>query len=114
MVILIPLNAILFELFPEANGDRDALVEAMRRYYTVRGVAPEVTLEEGSEAPGPQIRIALDVAKLAHRARERSQALALCEKGKFADARKILLRSAEEDPSDSECHRVQSIACHGG
>lgn len=105
MVIIIPFNSILFDLFPDAQGETEGLLAAMRSYYTVHGVEPTVTLENTGRQVS-QIRIELDVNKLASRTKERSQALALCEKGKFTEAQKILMKSAKEDPSDSECHRL--------
>jgi len=105
MVILIPFDPILFDLFPDSKGETEGLLATMRTYYTVHGVEPKVTLLN-ARGGQPQIRIELDVNELTHRSKERGQALALCEKGKFVEAREILLRSAEEDPSDSECHRL--------
>jgi len=44
MTIRIPFSTILYDLFPEAKGERDALLAAMRAYYTVRGVVSGVLL----------------------------------------------------------------------
>ena len=48
---------LLFDLFPDANNDRDALVASMRVYYTVRGVQPTVTWD------GNDILLQVDEAK---------------------------------------------------
>lgn len=45
MVILIPFDPILFDLFPDSMGDTEGLLAVMRTYYSVHGVEPKVTLE---------------------------------------------------------------------
>lgn len=100
MTIRIPLTTILYELFPEAKGEREGLLAAMRAYYTVRGVAPEVTLE------GNEVVLKVDAERIIGREKLFREALNLCETGRFPEGRVKLLALVAEDPTHSEYHRM--------
>ena len=100
MTIRVPFSPILFDLFPEAQGDRGALVEAMRSYYTVRGVAPSVTWE------GDDILIQVDAERIMGRERMFRNAVAPCDRGDFHEGRTRLEKLAVEDPTHSEYYRM--------
>lgn len=100
MQIRIPFSAILFDLFPDAKGDRAALLEAMRSYYTVRGVVPEVAED------GDTIVLKVDVEQVFGREKLFREAVGLCERGKFQEGRERLAKLVAEDPTHSEYHRM--------
>jgi tetratricopeptide (TPR) repeat protein len=100
MQIRIPFSTILYELFPEAQGDRKALLDAMRRYYTVRGVEPEVSVE------GDDVLLRVDAERIMGREKLFRAAVDLCEKGRYPEGREKLLALAAKDPTHSEYHRM--------
>jgi hypothetical protein len=79
MNVRIPLTPLLYELFPEANGDQQALVTAMEAFYTVHGVKPKVSIE------GEEVLIQVDVERIKGGDRLFREAVDLCEKGKLHD-----------------------------
>ena len=105
MTIRIPFSTILYDLFPEAKGDQNALLAAMRSYYTVRGVAPEVVLE------GDEVLSKVDAERIIGREKLFRDAVTLCEKGRFAEGREMLTKLVAEDPINSEYHRMLGQVC---
>ena len=91
---------LLYTLFDTPEGDTTNLVERMRTYYTVRGVAPSIT------SSSEEVIIELDVEQILGRERMFSEAKLLCERGKFEQGRTKLLRLVEDDPTHSEYHRM--------
>jgi tetratricopeptide (TPR) repeat protein len=100
MIIRIPFTPLLFDLFPDALGDRDALLHAMKAYYTVRGVSPEVSFE------GSDILLRVDAEKIEGRERLFREAATFCDKGNFPEGRERLVKLVAEDPTNSEYHRM--------
>jgi len=105
MTLLFPLTALLYELYPDAQGKPDALVAAMKAFYTVDGIAPNVQLKEGV------IEVDVDTERIASRRKEYQQAVASCEAGKFETAREQLQSLVAMEPNNSEYHRLLGQVC---
>ncbi len=105
MTILFPVSAILNELFPDAEKSPDALIAAMKAYYTVDGIEPTVRIEEGV------VEVTVDTDRIADRGKEFQQAVASCEAGRFEKAREQLQALVEREPNNSEYHRLLGQAC---
>lgn len=100
MQLRIHFSSILFDLFPDSKGNRAALLDAMRSYYTVRGVVPAVREE------GHTIVLEIDVDQVVGREKLFREAVSLCERGKFQEGRVRLSKLVAEDPTHSEYHRM--------
>jgi Tfp pilus assembly protein PilF len=100
MTIRILFTPLLFDLFPDAHNDREALVAAMRSFYTVRGVQPSVTWD------GDDILLQVDAQRIVGRERMFREAVALCERRQFDEGRQRLVQLSAEDPTNSEYHRM--------
>lgn len=100
MTILHPITDLLFDLFPEANGERKALVDAMRRFYTSEGIEPTVTVQ------GDMVQVVLDVESVKEERRTYQKAVADCEAGEYAKARTLLEDLITRRPAHSEYHRL--------
>ncbi|MCB0768400.1 MAG: tetratricopeptide repeat protein, partial [Flavobacteriales bacterium] len=100
MTILHPITDLLFDLFPEANGERKALVDAMRRFYTTGGVEPNVTVQDD------MVQVVLDVESAKEEQRTYQKAVADCEAGEYAKARTLLEDLITRRPAHSEYHRL--------
>jgi len=105
MTIRIPFSTILYDLFPGSKGDQKTLLDAMKVFYTVRGVAPEVSLD------GDTILLKVDAERIEGRERMFRDAVSLCERGKFREGRERLTVLATEDPTNSEYHRMLGQVC---
>ena len=105
MTLLFPLTELLYELYPDAKGKPDALVAAMKAFYTVDGIAPNVQMKEGV------IEVEVDTERIASRRKEFQQAVASCEAGKFETAREQLQALVAVEPNNSEYHRLLGQVC---
>lgn len=100
MTILFPSITLLHDLFPQAKGDPQALLEEVRRYYTVKGIAPTVTpLGEG-------LQVELDLPAIEARTKAFREAVAHCEAGRLAKGRELLAALVAQEPQHSEYHRM--------
>lgn len=101
MIIYHPISDFLFELFPDAKGKgTEGLLELIRKFYSLGDFAPDVLEVDGV------IEVHIDEMKLATDVRQFHRAVALCEKGHFYEAKKILEGLAERNPTNSEVHRI--------
>jgi hypothetical protein len=100
VTIRIPFTSLLFTLFGTPEGNPSMLIDQMRAYYTVRGVAPAVSVD------GDTIVIELDMERIMGREKLFADAKRLCEQGNFEQGTAKLQKLVEEDPTHSEYHRM--------
>jgi Tfp pilus assembly protein PilF len=101
MTIYHPIGDFLYELFPDAKGQGTAaLVEAIRKFYTVGGMGPTVVEKEGV------IEVQLDKGRPSPDARQFQKAVGYCEKGEFGAAKPLLEDLAKRNPTNSEVYRI--------
>ena len=101
MIIIHTLNDFLFTLFPDVeNGDIEKLKEALLRYYSYGPFVPKIEVKDDA------VLVDIDVAAIAAQDGEFQKAVTLCEKGKYEDAKPILMRLIEKNPTNSEFHRI--------
>ena len=97
------IDDFLLELFPrykKSNLDLGILKEEITKYFTVGPYKPKVSIE------GDWISIEVDTEAIADQRSNYNKAIALCEKGKYQQAKPILLQLIEKNPSISEYHRI--------
>lgn len=101
MQIIHPINRFLFDLFPNANeNDASSLISVLEQFYTVAGIKPTVEID------GEFVRVTIDFESIRGERADFERATSLCEAGKLADAKPILQRLTEQNPTNSEYHRV--------
>ena len=97
MTILIPRDALLDDLFPEAGDD---LERAITDYYTVGPVRPTVSV--GDDV----IQIDIDVEQTEAYQADFDKATGFAQRGKYRRAREILERLVQRYPAESDLHRM--------
>jgi tetratricopeptide (TPR) repeat protein len=103
MVIVHKVEDFLYELFPRAksaSGNIDVLVKELEEYYTYGPYKPRISVQDG------WVKVEIDTQAIASEEPEYRKAIALCEKGRFEQAKDILLGLVMKNPTNSEYHRV--------
>lgn len=101
MQIIHKVDDFLFALFPSVpNGDVEALKEAIQQFYTFESHVPKVSIDDN------WVKIEIDVRSIFSNEQEYRKVIALCEKGKFAEAKPLLGNLIAKNPTNSEYHRI--------
>lgn len=103
MQIIHKIDDFLFTIFPELMGGvggNSLIVNTLEKYYTYGPYKPKVSLEKD------WVTIEIDTPTIISQEADYRKAVALCEKGKYADAKPILKNLIEKNPTNSEYHRI--------
>lgn len=100
MTIIHPLESLIYDLFPDAEGDDQKLIEAAKRYYAVGPYEPKVSISNGN------LIVVLDDHTIIQQKARYEKVVALCERGQFAQAKNDVLALIKESPQISEYHRI--------
>jgi Tfp pilus assembly protein PilF len=101
MIIVHKIDAFLFTIFPDVKqGDNELLMKKLQEYYTIGPFKPKVSLEN------ELVTITVDTTAIISQEPDFRKAVALCEKGKYPEAKPILKRLIEKNPTISEYHRI--------
>ncbi|MFC5191876.1 tetratricopeptide repeat protein [Algoriphagus aquatilis] len=101
MRITYPRNQFLSQLFPAIDITNDEqLIHAFRKYLTLGEYSPKVELTDS------EVVIEVPSDLLLGNSNKYNRATDLCNKGKFAEAKPILVSLIEEFPLMSEYHRT--------
>ena len=101
MQIIHQINDFLYTIFPEfQNAKEQDIFNAVQKYYTYGPFVPKVTIENNF------ITIEVDTEAIATQDADYNTTIALCEKGRFDDAKIILEKLINKNPSNSEYHRI--------
>lgn len=101
MIIIHPINDFLFTLFPEVEtGNVEKLKEALLRYYSYGPFVPKIEVKDDA------VLVDVDVSAIVAQDGEFQKAVTLCEKGKYDEAKPILTKLIEKNPTNSEFHRI--------
>lgn len=104
MIILLPLNDLLDELFPaykESGHDLNILKEELYKYYSYSGEKPNITISDDV------VKIEIDIPSITAQKQEYNKVVSLCEQVQFDKAKPILEKLIEKNPSNSEYHRIK-------
>ncbi len=99
MIIVHKINDFLFDLFPKAKAfgnSTDILKEELEAYYTFGVYKPKVSVDSDFA------QILIDVPSILNQKPEFDKAVALCEKGKYTEAKPILEKLIKQNPTVSE------------
>lgn len=102
MQVVLPIDDFLFELFPayRDSSDVEALKQEVSRYYTYGSYQPSVSLQDGL------IIIDIDSLLITAKSEAFRNIVSLCEKGKYEQAKKVLMPLLQKNPTNSEYHRI--------
>jgi len=101
MQIVHKINDFLYTIFPELeNANEKEIINAIEKYYTYGPFLPKVTLLDGN------LTIVVDTETIVTQDTDYQKTVALCEKGKFDEAKIILEKLILKNPSNSEFHRI--------
>lgn len=94
------IDNFLFELFSLKEKNIDALKEELIKYYTYGPFKPEISINDDLVA------IEIDTPTIVSQEADYRKTVALCEKGKYSEAKPILKKLIEINPANSEYHRI--------
>jgi tetratricopeptide (TPR) repeat protein len=101
MQIIHKIDNFLYTIFPSfIQGDQQSLLNAIQDFYTYGPYKPKVTIDNDF------ISIEIDTPTILAKDIDYQKVIAFCEKGKYADAKPILKKLIEKNPSISEYHRI--------
>ena len=103
MQIIHKIDYFLFTLFPEiveGGGGNSLLISELEKYYTFGSFIPKVSISEG------WITIEIDTSSLLAQEADYQKTVALCEKGRYEEAKPILQKLIDKNPTHSEFYRI--------
>lgn len=102
MKIIHKIDDFLFEIFPEVNlNDKQSIIRSLESYYTSGAYKPKVTIEKDI------VIIDIDTITIEAEEPDYRKIVALCEKGKYSEAKPILYKLIQRNPTNSEYHRIK-------
>ena len=102
MKIIHKIDDFLFQIFPEVNiNDKDSIIKYLENFYTSGTYKPKVTIENDF--------VVIDIDTIAIKAEEADyrKVIAFCEKGRYSEAKPILAKLIQKNPTNSEYHRIK-------
>ncbi|MCX8471695.1 MAG: hypothetical protein ORN55_07945 [Chitinophagaceae bacterium] len=101
MQIIHKIDDFLFIIFPELmGGGNEFIINTLEKYYTYGPYKPKVNIENG------WIKIEIDTSAIISQEADYKITVALCEKSKYTEAKPILKKLIEKNPTNSEYHRI--------
>lgn len=101
MQIVHKINDFLYTIFPELeNATEKEISNAIQKYYTYGPFVPKITVNNDL------VTIDVDTETILTQDADYNKTVALCEKGKFDEAKIILEKLIQKNPSNSEFHRI--------
>lgn len=81
-------------------GNEASIISELERFYTLGAFKPKVTILNDI------IKVEVDITTIANQDADYRKSVALCNKGKFAEAKPILKSLIQKNPTNSEYHRI--------
>lgn len=81
-------------------GNEASIISELERFYTLGAFKPKVTILNDV------IKVEVDITTIANQDADYRKSVALCNKGKFAEAKPILKSLIQKNPTNSEYHRI--------
>jgi Tfp pilus assembly protein PilF len=105
MKIIHKIDDFLFSIFPELSevktgGGKTLIISTLQKFYTYKTYTPKVFIDQDS------VIVELDIPAIISQESDYKKVVALCEKAKYSEAKPILKKLIEANPSNSEYHRV--------
>ena len=103
MQIFHKIDDFLFTIFPEISrgvGGNSLLINELKKYYTFGPFTPKVSITDD------WVTIEIDTPIILAQDADYQKTVALCEKGNYQEAKPILQQLIENNPTNSEFHRI--------
>jgi tetratricopeptide (TPR) repeat protein len=101
MRIIHPIDDFLYSLFPTVRtGDMVGLEAALREFYTVGNLLPEITIANGL------VSIEIGLSPSNKEDADYKKVVQWCESGEFDQAEPLLKSLIAKNPTNSEYHRI--------
>ena len=102
MQIIHKIDDFLFTIFPKLKlgGGNSVIISELENYYTYGPFKPKVIVDN------EWVTIQIDAPTIISQEADYRKTVALCEKGKYAEAKPILKNLIQKNPSNSEYHRI--------
>ena len=102
MQIIHKIDDFLLIIFPELilGGGNSLITSTLEKYYTYGPYKPKVTIDNG------WVKIEIDTPAIISQEADYKKTVALCEKRKYSEAKPILKKLIEKNPTNSEYHRI--------
>lgn len=102
MQIIHKIDDFLFTLFPEIvrGGGNNLLISELINYYTFGPFSPKVSITED------WVTITIDIPTILAQEADYHKTVALCEKGNYQEAKPILQKLIDHNPTNSEFYRI--------
>ena len=101
MEIIHKIDEFLFTIFPELRGGGNKLIiSVLQEYYTYGPFKPIISIDND------WITIEIDTQSITSQDADYKKTITLCEKGKYSDAKPILQKLIEKNPTNSEYYRI--------
>ena len=101
MQIIHPLDDFFNTLFPNTGkGSNDLIISKLESYYSYGPFKPSVKINNNI------VIVDIDTSTILNQEPDYRKTVALCEKGKYAEAKPILQNLIKTNPTNSEYHRI--------
>lgn len=102
MKIIHKIDDFLFTIFPKLKmgGGNTLIINELETYYTFGPFRPKISIDN------EWITIEIDTNTIFSQEEDYNKTVALCEKGKYAEAKPILKGLIKKNPTNSEYHRI--------
>jgi Tfp pilus assembly protein PilF len=101
MVIIHKIDNFLLEIFPELiGGGKLLIINTLENYYTFASIKPRVSINDDF------VKIEIDTSSILAQEIDFQKVVSFCEKGKYSEAKPILKKLIEKNPTNSEYHRI--------
>ena len=102
MQIIHKIDDFLFTIFPKlvGGGGNSLLINELEKYYAFGPFTPKVSITDG------WVTIEIDTSTILAQEADYRQTVALCERGNYQEAKPILAKLIENNPTNSEFHRI--------
>ena len=102
MQIIHKIDDFLFTIFPKIKmgGGNSLIISELKNYYTYGPFKPIVTIDN------EWVTIQIDTPTIISQETDYRKTVALCEKGKYTEAKPILKNLIDKNPANSEYHRI--------
>ena len=102
MRIIHKLDDFLFTIFPNIKEqNQTSLIAELENYYSYGAFRPNIKIEDG------WVVIDIDTERILSQETDYQRVVSLCEKGKYLDAKPILQKLIEKNPTNSEFYRIR-------
>jgi tetratricopeptide (TPR) repeat protein len=99
MKIIHKIDDFLYTIFPDIKDNRH-IIEVLEEYYTFGPYKPNVVIDNGF------VIIDIDIISISSQENDFIKVISFCESSKFSEAKPILIKLIEQNPTNSEYHRI--------